>query len=36
MDIDGKIMNGIFHFNRLKQTFVRPTKDPVNIVSDLK
>ena len=34
MDIKGKILNGIFHFNRLKQAFLRITKIPVNTQVD--
>ena len=36
MDIESKILNGIFYFNCLKQAYLRTTKDPVNTLADLK
>ena len=36
MDIKGKILNGIFHFNKLMQAYLRTTKGPVNTLADLK
>ena len=36
MDIDGKIQNRVFHFNRLKEACVRTTKGLVNMQADLK
>ena len=36
MDIEGKILNNIFHFNKLKQTYLRTTKGPVNTLADLR
>ena len=36
MDIEGKILNSIFHFNHLKQAYLRTTKGPVNTLADLK
>ena len=36
MDIEHKILNGIFHFNRLKQAYFRTTKHPVNTLADTK
>ena len=36
LDTEVKILNGIFHFNRLKQVYVRTTKGSVNILADLK
>ena len=36
MDIEGKILNSIFHFNRLKQEYLRTTKCQVNTLADLK
>ena len=36
MDIEGKILNGIFHFNRHKQAYSRTTKGPVNILVEVK
>ena len=36
MVIEGKILKGIHHFNRLKQAYLRTTKGPVNSLVDLK
>ena len=36
MHIEGKILNGIFHLNKLKQTFLRTTKGPVSTLVGLK
>ena len=36
MDIKGKILNDIFHFNCLKQAYLRTTRGPVNTLVDLK
>ena len=36
IDIEGNILNGIFHFNRLKQAYVTTTKGPVNTLVHLK
>ena len=36
MDIEGKVLNGIFHYNRLKEAFLRSTKGPASTVADLK
>ena len=36
MDIEGKILNGIFHFNRLKQAFLRTIKGQVRTLANLK
>ena len=36
MDIEGKILNGILHFNGLDQAYLRTTKGPVNTLVDLK
>ena len=36
MDTKGKILNGIFHFNRIKQPYLRTKKDQVNTLADLK
>ena len=36
MDMEDKILNGILHFNKLKQAFLRTTKGPVSTLSDLK
>ena len=36
MDIEGKILNGIFHFNCLKQAYLRTTMGPVNTLADFK
>ena len=35
-DIEGKILNGIFNFNGLKQAYLRTTKGPVSTLVDLK
>ena len=34
MDIEGKILNGIFHFNRLQQAYLGTTRGPVNTLAD--
>ena len=36
MDIEGKILDGIFHFISPQQAYVRTTKGPVNKLMDLK
>ena len=36
MDIEGKIRNGIFHFNISKQGFSRTAIDPVSTLVELK
>ena len=36
MDIEGKILNGICHFNRPKQAYLTTVKGPVNKLADLK
>ena len=36
ISIEGKILSGIFHFNRLKQTYLRTTTCPVYTLVDLK
>ena len=36
MDIEGKILNGIFHFNRFRHAYLRTAKGPVNRLVDLK
>ena len=36
MDIEGKILNGIFNFNRLKQIFLRTVKDQFSTLAQLK
>ena len=35
-DVEGKILNGIFHFNRPKQTFLRTNTGPVNTQAEFK
>ena len=34
--IEGKVLNGIFSFNRLKQAYLRTIKDPVSKLADMK
>ena len=34
MDIEGKILNCIFNFNKLKQAFVRTTKGAVSTLAN--
>ena len=36
LDIEGKILNNIFHFNRLKQAILKTTKGLVRTMADLK
>ena len=36
MDIESKILNGIFHFNRHKQVHLKATESPVNTLVGLK
>ena len=36
MDIEGKILNNILHFNRLKWAFLRTAKGPVSAPAELK
>ena len=36
MDIEGKILIGIFHFNTLKQAYLQTTKGPGNTLVNLK
>ena len=36
MNIEGKILNGTLHLNRLKQAYLGTTEGPVNTLVDLK
>ena len=36
MDIEGKLLNGIFHFNRCQLAYLRTIKGPVYTLADLK
>ena len=36
MDIEGHILNGIFHFNRLKQAFLKTIRGPLSTQVELK
>ena len=36
MDIEDKVLNGIFNFNRLKYTYLRAIKGPVSTLAELK
>ena len=36
MEIKGKILNGISHFNRYKEVYIRTTKRSTNSLVDLK
>ena len=36
MDTEGKALKGIFHFNRLKQAYLKTTKGSVDTIANLK